>query len=124
MKKTAQNTTLYLEYPVIFKFCDNAFLFLYIVAPRNTETITTVGQNETSITLDWKKVDDILKYILVFSRGNINVTASAGDETVTCTISGLTSGTKYDFSLFALFENVRSSGVNYTEVTGNVFLLI
>ncbi|XP_070707342.1 receptor-type tyrosine-protein phosphatase eta-like [Pempheris klunzingeri] len=88
-----------------------------VTAPRNTEEMETVAQNETSITLQWKKVDDILKYTLVVSGNEINITASKAPENVTYTILGLTSGTKYDFHLFTLFENVRSSGVKYTAVT-------
>ncbi|XP_044193633.1 receptor-type tyrosine-protein phosphatase eta-like isoform X2 [Thunnus albacares] len=88
---------------------------LYILKPRNAEEFKSVGQTETSITLQWNKVEDILNYILLFNGSEINVTASA--DQVTYTISGLTSGTKYDFTLFTVFENVRSSGVNLTAVT-------
>ncbi|XP_042254372.1 receptor-type tyrosine-protein phosphatase eta-like isoform X7 [Thunnus maccoyii] len=86
-----------------------------VTEPVNAEDFKSVGQNETSITLQWNKVDDILNYTLVFNGSEINVTASADQGTYT--ISGLTSGTKYDFTLFAVFENVRSSGVNLTAVT-------
>nr|XP_043870621.1 receptor-type tyrosine-protein phosphatase H-like isoform X18 [Solea senegalensis] len=85
--------------------------------PRNTEEITSVEQNETSVTLQWKKVENILSYTLVFNGREINVTASDRNEYVTQTISGLSSGTKYDFSLFTVFENIRSSGVNLAAAT-------
>ncbi|XP_044034999.1 receptor-type tyrosine-protein phosphatase H-like isoform X2 [Siniperca chuatsi] len=88
-----------------------------VTAPRNTEEFKSVGQNETSITLQWKTVNDSLNYTLMFNGGEINITASAVQEQVTHTIFELTSGTKYDFSLFTVFENVRSSGVNITAVT-------
>ncbi|XP_067433235.1 receptor-type tyrosine-protein phosphatase H-like [Thunnus thynnus] len=86
-----------------------------VTAPLNVKEFKSVGQNETSITLQWNKVGDIHNYILLFNGTEINVTASA--DQVTYTISGLTSGTKYDFTLFNVFENVRSSGVNLTAVT-------
>ncbi|XP_053197058.1 receptor-type tyrosine-protein phosphatase H-like [Scomber japonicus] len=84
--------------------------------PRNADDFKSIGQSETSITLQWNKVNDILKYILEFNGHEINITASQEDK-VTYTVPGLTSGTKYDFSLFTMFENVRSSGVNLTAVT-------
>ncbi|XP_054454958.1 receptor-type tyrosine-protein phosphatase H-like isoform X2 [Anoplopoma fimbria] len=98
------------------------YTFEAVTAPRNTGELESIGQNETSITLQWKKVDDILTYTLVFNESVIHVTASGGLEKVNHTILELTSGTKYDFSLFTVFENIRSSGVNYTAVTapGNV----
>ncbi|XP_038592525.1 receptor-type tyrosine-protein phosphatase H-like isoform X3 [Micropterus salmoides] len=88
-----------------------------VTAPRNTEEFKSVGQNETSITLQWKKVKEALSYIILFNGNEINVTASEGQEHVTHTIMELTSGTKYNFSLFTVFENVRSSGVDITAVT-------
>ncbi|XP_068162058.1 receptor-type tyrosine-protein phosphatase H-like [Antennarius striatus] len=86
-------------------------------APPNVKDIKTVTQNETSITLQWEKVNGILSYKLSFNGGEINVTASAENEKVTHTIPGLTSGTKYNFSVFALFKDIRSSGFHYTAVT-------
>ncbi|XP_038570802.1 tenascin-like [Micropterus salmoides] len=88
-----------------------------VTAPRNTEEFKSVGQNENSVTLQWRKVNDILNYVILFSGSEINVAASEGQEHVTHTISELTSGTKYDFSLFTVFENVRSRGVHITAVT-------
>lgn len=96
---------------------------LYILAPYNAEGFKSVGQNETAITLQWRKVDDILNYKLVYNEEEINITASVEYEQVTHTISDLRSGTQYDFSLLTVFENVRSSGVNLTVVTGKMVFL-
>ncbi|KAK9530484.1 hypothetical protein VZT92_011980 [Zoarces viviparus] len=86
-------------------------------APPNAEGFKSVGQNETSITLQWNKVKDILDYKLLFSGGEINVTASAGQELVKHTITGLTSMIQYDFTLFTVFKNINSSGVSITAFT-------
>ncbi|XP_074477043.1 receptor-type tyrosine-protein phosphatase H-like isoform X6 [Sebastes fasciatus] len=93
-----------------------------VTAPRNTDVLESVGQNETSITLQWEKVDGILNYTLVFNETMINVTASEGLETVTRTILELITVTKYNITLFTVFKNVRSSGLNTTAFTapGNV----
>ncbi|KAF0025362.1 hypothetical protein F2P81_022243 [Scophthalmus maximus] len=88
-----------------------------VTVPRNTEEIKSVGQNETSVTLQWKKVEHILTYTLGFSGGEINVTALVEDELVTHTIPDLSSGTEYSFSLVTVFASVKSSGVNHTAVT-------
>ncbi|XP_041817973.1 receptor-type tyrosine-protein phosphatase beta-like isoform X4 [Chelmon rostratus] len=93
------------------------YTFEAVTAPVNAKEFKSVGQNETSITLQWVKVDDFFNYKLVYSEGEINVNASAGHEQVTHTISGLTNGTKYEFSLFTVFETVSSSGVTLTAVT-------
>ncbi|XP_034070367.1 receptor-type tyrosine-protein phosphatase H-like isoform X5 [Gymnodraco acuticeps] len=84
-----------------------------VTAPRNTEELESVGQNETSITLQWRKVNAILNYTLVINTSMINVSASEGLDKVKYVISNLTSGTKYNVSLLTVFVNVKSTGVNY-----------
>ncbi|XP_030255654.1 receptor-type tyrosine-protein phosphatase H-like [Sparus aurata] len=91
--------------------------FQAVTAPLKEEEFKAVTQNETSITLRWTTVDGILNYILSFNRREINITAPAGHEQVTHTITGLTSGTRYNFTLFTVFENASSSGVNHTAAT-------
>ncbi|CAK6982508.1 tenascin-like, partial [Scomber scombrus] len=88
-----------------------------VTAPPNTNSFTSTGQNETSITLQWNKVNNNTSFILQFDGTEINITAPDGDGAVTHTVSSLTAGTKYTFTLFSVFENIRSSGVNITAVT-------
>ena len=95
---------------------------LYPIVPLNAQQFQSVGQNETSVTLQWNKVNDFLTYTLEYNNEDINITALEGDQQVKRTISGLSSGTKYDFRLFTVFETVRSSGVNLTAVTGKMLL--
>ena len=66
--------------------------------------------------MQWNKVVGFSNCILEYAEGEISVTASAGNQ-VTHIIPGLTSGTKFDSSLFTVFENDRSSRVRYTAVT-------
>ena len=61
-----------------------------------------------------------VSFILQFNGTEINITAPDGDGAVTHTVSSLTAGTKYTFTLFSVFENVRSSGVIITAVTGEI----
>ncbi|XP_030286164.1 tenascin-X-like isoform X5 [Sparus aurata] len=88
-----------------------------VTAPPNTDSFRSTGQNETSITLQWNKVNNNVSFILQFNGTEINITAPVGGGPVTHTVSSLTAGTKYTFTLFSVFENVRSSGVNLTAVT-------
>uniref|UniRef100_UPI003AAFEE6E tenascin-like n=1 Tax=Centroberyx gerrardi TaxID=166262 RepID=UPI003AAFEE6E len=88
-----------------------------VTVPLNAEGFRSTGQNETGITLQWNKVNSTVNYILQFDGAEINITAPVGDGPVTHTVSSLTDGTQYTFTLFTVFENVRSSGVNITAVT-------
>lgn len=62
-----------------------------------------------------------MDYRLMFSGGLINVSAS-GHQEVQHTISELDSGTKYSFTVFAVFENIQSNGTQHTAATGDFFL--
>ncbi|XP_026011525.1 receptor-type tyrosine-protein phosphatase eta-like [Astatotilapia calliptera] len=84
-----------------------------VTAPRNADDFKKNGQDETSITLEWKTVPNIDKYILVFNEREINISNSEKEYRVL----NLTSGTRYNFTLFTVFGNVRSSGVNCIAVT-------
>ncbi|XP_044040645.1 receptor-type tyrosine-protein phosphatase H-like isoform X2 [Siniperca chuatsi] len=88
-----------------------------VTAPSNAGGFRSTGQDETGITLQWNKVNNNVSFILQFNGTEIYITAPVGDGPVTCTVSSLTAGTKYTFTLFSVFENVRSSGVNITAVT-------
>ncbi|XP_070846578.1 receptor-type tyrosine-protein phosphatase H-like isoform X2 [Chaetodon trifascialis] len=108
------------HFTLITVFADinsTGYTFDAVTAPLNAKEFRSVGQNETSITLQWGKVNGFLDYTLVYDEETINVSASAEHEQVTHTISGLTSGTTYVFILFTVFENVSSSGVNLTAAT-------
>ncbi|XP_051273468.1 receptor-type tyrosine-protein phosphatase H isoform X3 [Dicentrarchus labrax] len=88
-----------------------------VTAPEDVKHVNVLTQTETNITLQWNKVGDIRDYIILFNGSDLNATALAEPEPVKYTIPNLNSGTKYNFSLFALFEDVRSSGVYYSAAT-------
>ena len=92
-----------------------------VSAPPKPYSFRSTGQNETSITLQWDKVNNSISFILQYDDTEINITAADGDGGVTHTVSSLTAATKYTFTLFSVFEDVRSSGVNITAVTGEIF---
>nr|XP_020461987.1 receptor-type tyrosine-protein phosphatase eta-like isoform X2 [Monopterus albus] len=91
-------------------------------APENVKYLKVLTQSETSVTLQWSKVSNISNYILAFSAKEINVT-SAGPQ-VNYTVTNLTSGTKYNFTVFTVLGNVRSSGANVNAFTGKLYFLL
>ncbi|XP_008290291.1 uncharacterized protein LOC103364809, partial [Stegastes partitus] len=88
-----------------------------VTAPPNTDRFISTGQNETSITLQWNKVNNSVSFILLFNGTETNISAPAGDGPISHTVSSLSPATNYIFTLFSVFENIRSSGVNITAVT-------
>ncbi|XP_027894851.1 receptor-type tyrosine-protein phosphatase H-like [Xiphophorus couchianus] len=88
-----------------------------VTAPRNAEGLTKSGQDESSITLQWNKINNSTNFVLQFNGRETFIRAPDGDGPVIHTISSLAAGTRYSFSLFSVFENVRSSGVQLTAVT-------
>lgn len=97
-------------------------IFHGVLAPHNPRWFKSISQTETNITLQWEKVDSNLTYRLVFNQRQINVSDSASQEQVTHTVDGLTEGTKYNFSVFAVFENIQSSRTEHTAATGELWL--
>ncbi|KAM4536991.1 receptor-type tyrosine-protein phosphatase eta-like [Odontesthes bonariensis] len=91
-----------------------------VTAPINTQSFRPSAQNETSITLQWNQVNSNVSFVLQFNGAETNISAPDGDGAVTHTVSSLTAGTKYTFTLFSVFENVRSSGLQLTAVTAPI----
>ncbi|KAM4536993.1 receptor-type tyrosine-protein phosphatase H-like [Odontesthes bonariensis] len=95
-----------------------------VTAPINTQSFRPSSQDETSITLQWNQVNNNVSFVLQFNGAETNISAPDGDGAVTHTVSSLTAGSKYTFTLFSVFENVRSSGLQLTAVTGEKFNVI
>uniref|UniRef100_A0A4W5RID3 protein-tyrosine-phosphatase n=1 Tax=Hucho hucho TaxID=62062 RepID=A0A4W5RID3_9TELE len=87
-----------------------------VTAPLNVEaaTVTETHRNETSVTLEWKKpANGVSSYVLHFDDKIIDIDNLG--ETVTCQVSTLNPGKRYDFTLFTVFEGIKSSGkINFT----------
>ncbi|XP_038587254.1 C-type mannose receptor 2-like isoform X1 [Micropterus salmoides] len=105
--------------------CSLTFPFIcYSTIPPNAESFRSIAQDETSITLQWNKVNNNISFILQFNDAEINITAPDGDGPVTYTVSSLTAATEYTFTLYSVFENIRSSGVSITAFTGPNYVLV
>ncbi|XP_045921595.1 uncharacterized protein LOC123981034 [Micropterus dolomieu] len=94
-----------------------------VTAPPNAKKFRPIGQNETSITLQWNKVNNSVSFILQFNDAEIYIAAPDGDGPVTYTVSSLTARTRYTFTLYSVFENILSSGVSVTAATGPNYIL-
>ena len=108
-------------------FLINSFCFFFFsnAAPPNPEGFISTKQNGTSITLQWNKVNNV-SYVLQFYSvwidvpAWIDVAAPDGDGPITHTVSSLTAGTTYTFTLYTVFRSIRSSGVNIIAFTGKI----
>ena len=83
------------------------------------ETSAPTGQNDTNITLQLYEVNNS-SFILQFNGTDIDNNTSGSSGSLNHTVSNLTAGTRYIFTLFTVFENVTSTGVNLTAVTGKL----
>ncbi|XP_056883407.1 C-type mannose receptor 2-like isoform X1 [Takifugu flavidus] len=87
-----------------------------VTAPLNTDSFSLTGQDETSISLQWNKVNDH-SFILQFYGAQIYILPLDGPGPVNYTVFGLRAGTEYIFMLFTEVSGVTSTGVNLTAVT-------
>ncbi|KAI4900015.1 hypothetical protein NFI96_005109 [Prochilodus magdalenae] len=85
--------------------------------PPNVASVSVKARTETELTLEWSKVNNgtyILKYI---NGTEIPLTVSMNGAMVTCTVSSLSAGTKYNFTLYTVLKGVRSSGLQFAVIT-------
>lgn len=79
-------------------------------------------QNESSITLQWVMVKNILTYSVQYEGHGFNesknVNASSGDPSVEVVVSNLTAAREYTFTVFTVFEGASSFGYTFSAVTG------
>ncbi|XP_017165783.1 receptor-type tyrosine-protein phosphatase eta-like [Poecilia reticulata] len=96
-----------LSYPVI----------CYKPIPPKAGGFRVSDQDEGSITLQWNKINISTSFVLQFNGTETLIRAADGDGPVNYTVSSLTVGTKYTFTLFSVLDGVRSSGVELTTAT-------
>ncbi|XP_078792368.1 C-type mannose receptor 2-like isoform X2 [Oryzias latipes] len=93
-------------------------------APQNAENFRASAQTETSITLEWSRMNTNVSFILQFNGTETNISATEGGGPVSYTVTSLTARTEYTFTLFCVFEGIRSSGVRVTALTGKTLRLV
>ncbi|KAM4714132.1 uncharacterized protein FYW61_019202 isoform 1-T2 [Anableps anableps] len=93
-------------------------------APENAQSFRPSTQNESSITLQWNKINNDVSFVLQFNGREEFISAPVGDGPVAHTVSSLTAGTKYTFTLFSVFDNIRSSGISINATSDFVIGMI
>ncbi|XP_057178610.1 uncharacterized protein LOC130547006 [Triplophysa rosa] len=88
------------------------------VSVRNVPGVFVVARSETELTLGWYDDNSNCSYILRGSHGDQHINSSEYlGGVVTHTVSSLSPGTEYTFTVFTVFEGAQSSGDNFTTVT-------
>ncbi|KAG7492102.1 hypothetical protein MATL_G00011070 [Megalops atlanticus] len=114
---TKYNFTLF---TVSGNLMSSGYNFSEVTTPRSVENVKVVNRTETAITLQWERVPNkpIYNYTLYYRNGTeISSITGQGAGTVNYTVSQLSPGSKYDFTLLTVFEGVESSGYDFSQVT-------
>ncbi|XP_077100377.1 receptor-type tyrosine-protein phosphatase H-like isoform X2 [Siphateles boraxobius] len=88
--------------------------------PSNVESVTVFDRNESDIILKWEKVnnrDDYTYELKYWNKDGPPIYVSQTDSLVEHTVTSLSPGTEYSFTLYTVFEDVKSSGYNFSNVT-------
>ncbi|KAM9436508.1 receptor-type tyrosine-protein phosphatase H-like [Clarias gariepinus] len=121
---TVQNLTAGTEYNFILYTVFKEILsaghkFTAVTTPKNVANVSVTNRSETELIFEWEKVNNNSNYNYLLSYNNQNVTISGlgGGSTVTHTVTDLTAGTEYNFTLYTVFKEILSAGHNFTAVT-------
>ncbi|XP_078792372.1 uncharacterized protein LOC144987169 [Oryzias latipes] len=107
----------YGDFYVYKLFDERRCYYPYCAVPNQSFRVS--GQTKTSITLQWDNVNNNnVSFILKFNGTETNISGPNGDGPVFYTITSLTAGTKYTFTIFPVLENVRGKATSITAVTG------
>ncbi|XP_062841276.1 receptor-type tyrosine-protein phosphatase H [Trichomycterus rosablanca] len=110
----------FILYTVFNGIKSSGYNFSEVTTPSSVTNVSVKDRSETSLTLQWNKVNNSndYGYILSHNQGNKSIDVSKKEDfVVTETVSNLTSGTKYDFTLYTVFKGVNSQGYNFYQVT-------
>lgn len=81
--------------------------------------VETINQTETSITVLWPTIARDTTYILEYeNNGHVEERIPPADKSVTHTVSNLSAGTNYTFTLVTVFEDVKSTALSFHNATG------
>ncbi|XP_072535323.1 receptor-type tyrosine-protein phosphatase H-like [Salminus brasiliensis] len=106
-------------YTVLEGVESSGYTFTSVTTPSNVNSVSVKNRTNTTLTLEWNKVNNSSSYSYRLNYNGINntINGSEGGSVVTLTVSSLSPGTKYTFTLYTVFEGVESSGYTFTSVT-------
>ncbi|KAK7118123.1 hypothetical protein R3I94_021835 [Phoxinus phoxinus] len=98
----------------------DGYNFSAVTVPSDVVNVSVIDRNETEITLQWKKVNNRDDYTYVLKcrdKEKSPTPTSPTDSLVNYTVTSLSPGTEYSFTLYTVFGGVNSSGYNFSKVT-------
>lgn len=84
-------------------------------SPPDVSRVEVKGQTETNVTLQWSRVESFQTYELQFNNRTENITD--GSDEVNYTVTSLSAGIKYLFTLYTVSEDDKSDGYDFSAVT-------
>lgn len=86
--------------------------------PSDVGSVSVFNRKETEITLQWIKVDNHEDYTYELEyRDGEEAPTTISTHLSEQKVDNLASGTEYLFTLYTLFNDVKSSGYNFSNVT-------
>ncbi|XP_073797528.1 receptor-type tyrosine-protein phosphatase H isoform X2 [Danio rerio] len=102
-------------YTVFEGLKSSGFSFSAVTVPLDIIGFSVIGRNETALTLQWTKEKD--EYTYELEKSDVETHISFTDTTVVCVITSLSPGTEYSYTLYTVFEGVKSHGHRFADVT-------
>lgn len=103
------------------KYVSLYFHYARVLAVPDVQNVLVVACSETELTLQWYNENSNYSYILRGSHGNQHIHSSEYlGGVLTHTVSSLSPGTEYTFTVFTVFDGTQSSGYSFTTVTSEV----
>lgn len=82
------------------------------------KNVSVIGRTENELTFKWKVENSSYSYVLeTHDIANLSITATETDYS-NATVSELSPGTNYSFTLYTVFMMNTSKGFNFSNVTG------
>ncbi|XP_051737786.1 receptor-type tyrosine-protein phosphatase H-like isoform X4 [Ctenopharyngodon idella] len=107
---------LFTHYTVFKDLKSSGYSFTNVTMPSNVD-VKLVEHNDTDVILQWDIGKDTYAYTLDCNKNPCQYNITAEGNNVTCHISSLIPATNYNFTVYTVFSDVRSTGVNYNHTT-------
>ncbi|XP_048036300.1 receptor-type tyrosine-protein phosphatase H-like [Megalobrama amblycephala] len=92
--------------------------FFAITVPSNVESVTVINRREFEMTLEWIKVNNRNDYDYELKYNDtIESVPTPSGSSVVYRVTPLSSGSEFLFTLYTVFEGVKSSGYNFSNIT-------
>ncbi|XP_016086708.1 receptor-type tyrosine-protein phosphatase H-like [Sinocyclocheilus grahami] len=83
----------------------------------DVKDVSVIRRTETELTFEWKVENSNYSYILATNGIEVFPISASETDYLNHTVSSLSPGTNYSFTLYTVFENYTSKGLNFSDVT-------